>query len=80
MTQNGLKGSLYFIFFIRYLRNENGTGAELGPAIVSGIVTWDALISYWPIFSLSLVTVSVVFAKANSSQFPLVSKVVIERK
>ena len=53
----------------------------MGPAIVSGIVTWDPLISYWPIFSLSLVTVPEVFAKANSSQFlSLVSKVAIERK
>ena len=52
----------------------------MGPAIVSGIVTWDALISYWPIFSLSLISVPEVFAKTNSSQFPLVSKVAIERK
>jgi len=77
MTQNGLKGSLYFIFFIRYLRNENGTGAEMGPAIVSGIVTWDAPNQF---FSLSLISVPEVFAKNNSSQFPLVSKVAIERK
>ena len=70
----------FIFFFIRYLRNENGTGAEMGPAIVSGIVTWDPLISYWPIFSLSLVTVPEVFAKANSPQFPLLSKVAIERK
>ena len=38
-------------------------------AIDSGIVTGDALVSYWPIFSLSLVTVPEVFAKVNSSQF-----------
>ena len=41
------------------------------PAVVSGIVTGVALISDWPIFSLSLVTVSKVFAKVNSSQFPI---------
>ena len=44
------------------------------PAVVSGIVTGVVLISDWPIFSLSLVTVSKVFAKVNSSQFLLVSK------
>ena len=31
---------------------EKGTGAEICPAIVSGIVTGDAAISYWAIFSL----------------------------
>ena len=40
------------------------------PAIVSGIVIGDALISYWLIFSLSLITVPEVFAKVNSAQFP----------
>ena len=28
-----------------------GTGAEMRPAMVSGIVTGDAPVSYWPIFS-----------------------------
>ena len=42
------------------------------PAIVSGIVTGDAPVSYWPIFPLSLVTVPEVFAKINSDQFPSV--------
>ena len=32
------------------------------PAIVSGIVIGNALVSYWPMFSLSLVTVPEVFA------------------
>ena len=36
-------------FFIRHLKVEKGTGAEMGPAIVSGIVTGDAPIIYWPI-------------------------------
>lgn len=39
-------------------------------AITSGIVLGDALVSYWPIFFLSLVTTSEVFAKVNSAQFP----------
>ena len=30
--------------------NEKGTGAEMGPAFVSGIVTSDVSVSYWPIF------------------------------
>ena len=58
------------LWHIRHLRNKKGTGAEMRPAIVSGIVTEDASISYWPIFSLSLVTVPEVFANVNSVQFP----------
>ena len=50
--------------------HEKGTGTEMSPAIVSGIVIGDALISYWLIFSLSLITVPEVFAKVNSAQFP----------
>ena len=54
----------------RLFRNEKGTGAEVRPAVVSGIVTGDAPVSYWPtVFPLSLVTVPEVFAKANSAQF-----------
>ena len=45
-------------------------------AIVSWIVTGDMPVSYWPIFSLSLVTVPKVFAKVNWAQFHLVSKVI----
>ena len=49
-----------------------GTGAEMRPATVCGIVTGDALVSYWPIFfSLPLVTVPGGFAGVNSVQFPL---------
>ena len=47
----------------------------MSPAIVSGIVTGDAPVSYWSIFFLSLVTVPEVFAWVNSAQFLLVSKV-----
>ena len=37
----------------RHLKKGRGTGAEMHPAIASGIVTEDVLVSYWPIFSLS---------------------------
>ena len=37
------------------------------PAIVYGIVTGDVPVSYWLIFSLSLVTVPEVFPKVNFS-------------
>ena len=40
------------------------------PAIVSGIVTRDAQVSYWSFFSLFLVTVPDASAKVNSAQFP----------
>ena len=51
-------------------RNERGTGAEMHPAVVSGIVTGDASISYWPIFfSLPLVTVPEQLGEVNSAQF-----------
>ena len=45
---------------IRNFGNERGTGAEMRPAIVSGIVSGNAL---------SLVTVPEVFAKVSSIQF-----------
>ena len=39
------------------------------PAVVSGFLTGDAPVSYWPIFSpVSIVTVPEVFAKVNSVQ------------
>ena len=44
-------------------------------AKASGIVTGDALVSYWPIFPLPPVTVPEVFAKLNLAQFLLISKV-----
>ena len=41
------------------------------PAIVSGIVTGVALVSYWSIFPpYPLVTVPEVFARVYSDQFP----------
>ena len=38
--------SIYYQDRICYFRNEKGTGAEMHPSIVSGIVTGDTLISY----------------------------------
>ena len=53
----------------RHFVNERGNGAEICPAVVSGIVTGDAPVSYWPIFPPFLVTVPKAFAKGNSAQF-----------
>ena len=55
---------------ICHFRNERGSGAEMPPAILSGMVTRETLLSYWSIFSLSLETVPEVFANVNSVQFP----------
>ena len=54
-----------YCFAIRYFSNEMATGADMRPAIVSGMVTEEAQISYWPIFSLSLETFPEVFANVN---------------
>ena len=63
---------------IRHLKNKEGTEAEMYPAIVIGIVSGDAPVSYWTIFfSMYLVTVPKDPAKNNSHRFPLVSKVAI---
>ena len=56
-------------------RNEKGNWADLTVVTTSGIVTEDALLSYWSIFPLSPGTVPEVFAKINSAQFLLVSQV-----
>jgi len=37
---------------ICHLRKEKGIGADVLPAIDSGIITGDAPVSYWPIFFL----------------------------
>ena len=54
---------LVFILFasIHHFRNEKGTGAEMSPAIVSGIVTGDVSVSYGQFFPLSLVSYSAQF-------------------
>ena len=53
---------------IHHFRNKKGTGAEMCPVVFLLIFTGDALVSYWPMFFLSLVTVPEVFAKVNSTQ------------
>ena len=40
----------YMLVTIRHFRNAKRTGAEMCPAIVSGIVTGDAPVSYWPVW------------------------------
>ena len=56
---------------MRYLRNEKRAGAEISPAVDSGIVAGEAQVSYWPImFSLAIVTVPEVFAEANLVKLP----------
>ena len=55
---------------------QEGNWSRMRPAIVSGIVIEDATVSYWLIFSLSLVTVPEAFARAIRLSFFLVSKVV----
>ena len=40
------------------------------PAVVSGIVSWDALLSHWTIFRLAQVTDPGIFAKVNPTQIP----------
>ena len=51
-----------------------GTGVEIRPAMVSGIVTGHAPVSYWPIFFFPVPSkVPEVFAKINPAQFPSVA-------
>ena len=56
-----------FTSSIRHIRNEKATGAEIHPAVVSGIVSRDVPVSHWAVFFP--VTVPEVFAKVNSSEF-----------
>ena len=41
-----------FTSSIRHIRNEKATGAEIHPAVVSGIVSRDVPVSHWAVFSL----------------------------
>ena len=41
---------IQLVFFFWNFRKEKGTGAEMCRAIVSGMVTGDAPVSYWPFF------------------------------
>ena len=43
--------SCTFPFLKYHLRHDKETGADLRPAVVSGIITGDAPVNYWPIFS-----------------------------
>ena len=52
-----------------------GNWSRMRPVSVSGIVIEDAPVSYWLIFSLSLVKVPEVFAKAIRPSFFPVSRV-----
>ena len=47
---------------------EKETGAEMFPAIVPGILTGYAQVSYCSLFSRSLVTIPEVFATVDSAQ------------
>ena len=58
------------VFPFATLETKKKTGAEMRPAIVSGIVIRDPPVSYWPVFSQSLVTVPEVFMKVKSEKFP----------
>ena len=53
----------------RHFRSEKGTGAEMRPAMVSGVVTGEVSVTHWPIFFLSPITVPEIFAKVNLVQF-----------
>ena len=59
---------------IRHFRNDKGTGAEMCLAFVSGMVTGDVPVSYWPI-PLCPKQVPEFFAKVNSASLLLVFKV-----
>ena len=60
-----------------HFRSVKGALAKMYLAVifVTWIVTGDTLVSYWLIFSMSLVILLEVFVKDNLVQFPLVSKV-----
>ena len=53
MTEHQGRGSIH---------HQKELEPKLCPTIVSGIVIGNALVSYWPMFFLSLVTVPEVFA------------------
>ena len=54
---------------IRHFKNEKWIGAEMRPAMNSGIVAADAPVSYWPIGSLhDLITWST-FGKHENNSF-----------
>ena len=62
----GKLAPIYLRFNPFHLTYVKGTRAEMRPAFVSGMVTGDAPVNYWPIFPLSWVTLQEIFAKLNS--------------
>ena len=65
-------GNLEVAYSTRHhLINEKGTGAEMCPAIVSGIVTGNTKVSYWSVFvPVSSNNPRSLCEKKNSAQFP----------
>ena len=56
---------------IHHSRKEKVNGAEMYLAVVSGMFLGFVLVTYWPVFSLSLFTVPDIFVKVNLLKFPL---------
>ena len=56
----------------RHLETRRGLKPKCVPQFILGSLLGtrrSAIVSYWPIFSLSLITVPEVFAKVNSTQY-----------
>ena len=74
--QQKLLEQAYFIFkltgraVIQPVSSDERKAPFAAEKSTSGMVTRDEADSYWPIFSLSPVTVPEVFANVNSAQFP----------
>ena len=60
---------------IRRFKTEKETGTEMRPEIVSGIVTRDAPVSYWPFFSCPWQHIQKSLQKFIRPNLPLVFKV-----
>ena len=60
---------------IRRFKTEKETGTEMRPEIVSGIVTGDATVSYWPFFSCPWQHIQKSLQKFIRPNLPLVFKV-----
>ena len=60
---------------IRRFKTEKGAGTEMRPEIVSGIVTGDAPVSYWPFFSCPWQHIQKSLQKFIRPDLPLVFKV-----
>ena len=63
-----------------HVKNGKGTGAEMRPAIVSGIVTENAPVSYWPIiFPVPSNSLRSLCERLTRSSLPHVSKAAMLR-